>query len=318
MNLEIKTMRDVIIEEIYNHMLKNEKIFFLSADFGAPALDKLKEKFKRRFINVGIAEQNLINLSTGLALEGFTVYAYAIVPFLTMRAYEQIRINLCLLGQLKKMNINLIGVGAGLSYDVSGPTHQCLEDISITRTLPNLMVFSPSDWVTAKEFVDYSLKKIGPKYLRLDAKPLPQIYKNSRDIIIKDGIKEVKKGKDICLVSTGIMTHKAIGVAKRLVDKGVKVGIIDVFLLKPFNKTLFFKLLNGYKYVVTLEEGFVGKAGLDNLVLDLINEKGLKIIVRSFGFSDIYAFNVGSRDYLHRLAGLDEQSIFLDILRMLE
>ena len=136
-------MRDVFIEGIYNRMQEDRNLFFISADFGSPKLDRLREDFKDRFINVGIAEQNLINISTGLALEGFTVYAYAIAPFLTMRAYEQIRINLSLHAQLKEININLIGVGAGLSYDVSGPSHHCLEDLSIMRTLPNLIVFSP-------------------------------------------------------------------------------------------------------------------------------------------------------------------------------
>src|SRR3990167_7331166 len=100
MNSEKKTMRDVFIEQIYNRMSVNDSLFFISADFGSPKLDKLRENFKDRFINVGIAEQNLINVSTGLALEGFTVYAYAIATFLTMRAYEQIRVNLALLGQL--------------------------------------------------------------------------------------------------------------------------------------------------------------------------------------------------------------------------
>ncbi len=116
-------MRDVLIEQIYQKMFDDERIFFLSADLGSPVLDKVREQFEDRFINVGIAEQNLINVSTGLAFEGFTVYAYAIAPFLTMRAYEQLRVNLSLSSELMELNVNLIGVGAGLSYDVSGPTH---------------------------------------------------------------------------------------------------------------------------------------------------------------------------------------------------
>ena len=97
----------------------------MTDDMGAPVLDKLKVDFKSRFINVGIAEQNLINVATGLALEGFAVYAYAIAPFF-MRAYEQIRVNLALSGQFKEINVNMIGVGSGVSYEVSGPTHHCL------------------------------------------------------------------------------------------------------------------------------------------------------------------------------------------------
>jgi transketolase len=154
MKSESKIMREVLIEGIYQRMEQDQSLFFVTADFGSPKLDALREQFKDRFINVGIAEQNLINISTGLALEGFTVYAYAIAPFLTMRAYEQIRVNLSLHAQLKEINVNLIGVGAGLSYDVSGPTHHCLEDITIMRSLPNMTLFSPSDWKLAEKFVD--------------------------------------------------------------------------------------------------------------------------------------------------------------------
>ena len=150
----IKTMRDVLIEAIYKKMALDERVFFLSADFGAPALDKLRKDFGDRFINVGIAEQNLVNIATGLALEDCIVYAYAIAPFLTMRAYEQIRLSLSISAQIKPVNVNLIGVGGGLSYDVAGPTHHCLEDISLMRLLPNMTVFSPSDWKLAENFFD--------------------------------------------------------------------------------------------------------------------------------------------------------------------
>jgi transketolase len=118
-------MRDVFIETLTLKMADDDKIFFLSADFGSPALDKLRELYPNRFINVGIAEQNLINVATGLALEGFKVYAYAIAPFVTMRCFEQIRVNLSVLPQVRPVTVNIVGVGAGFSYDMSGPTHHC-------------------------------------------------------------------------------------------------------------------------------------------------------------------------------------------------
>jgi len=181
-----KTMRDVLIEAIYKRMADNPRIFFLSADFGAPALDKLRKDFPNRFINVGIAEQNLINIATGLALEGNIVFAYAIAPFLTMRAYEQIRLNLSISTQIKTVNVNLIGVGGGMGYDVAGPTHHCLEDIGIMRILPNMTVFSPSDWKLVENFVDYSISKETPKYFRLDGKPVPSIYDEVNDLNIEE------------------------------------------------------------------------------------------------------------------------------------
>jgi transketolase len=306
-NTQTKIMRDVLIEEIYNRMFHDENIFFVSADFGSPVLDKLKGEFKERFINVGIAEQNLINLSAGLALEGFTVYAYAIAPFLTMRAYEQLRVNLSLTSQLKEINVNLIGVGAGVSYDVSGPTHHCFEDISIMRTLPNFMVFSPSDWKLTESFVDLSINIKKPKYIRLDGKPLPQIYSNIKRFDLEKGFCELSKGEKICLVSTGYMTHKALKIAKELKKE---IGIIDVFRLKPIDETLLFDALKKYEWVITIEEGFINKGGLDSLVLNILkNRNPPGIGMKNFGFRDKYVFEMGSRDYLYKLHGFDEKSI---------
>jgi transketolase len=305
-NSKIKISREVVIERIYEYMLVNKNIIFLSDDFGAIALDKLRKKFKDRFINVGIAEQNLINISVGLSLEGFIVYAYGIAPFLTMRPYEQIRVNLSLLSSIKDLNVNLISVGAGLSYDISGPTHHCLEDISIINVLPNFILFSPSDWVLAEKFIDYSINVNKIKYIRLDGKPLKQIYKN-RKIDFEIGFCEIKRGRKVCIVATGYMVHTAIKVAKSC--SNLDIGIIDIFLLKPFNEELLSKILKKYEYIITLEEGFKNKGGLDTLVWNLINREKLNIKLINLGFENKYIFEVGSREYLHKLNGLDVNSI---------
>lgn len=309
MTAEIKTMRDVFIEEIYNRMHKDETIFFLCADFGSPKLDALREKFKDRFINVGIAEQNLINVATGLALEGYTVYAYAIAPFLTMRAFEQIRVNLSLHAQLKEININLVGVGAGLSYDVSGPTHHCLEDLTIMRTLPHMVVFSPSDWTQAKQFVDYSIKVKKPKYLRFDGKPVAQIYSDPKSVSFDLGFSELQAGESVCLVSTGYMTQKALSLAKKLARENIHIGLVDAFLLKPLNESALYDVLNKYSRVITLEEAFINKGGLDSLVSTVLRKRNSGIRLISLGFDDTYVFDIGSREYLHKLNHVDEDSI---------
>ncbi len=310
MSTTIKTTRDVFIEQIYNRMHDDEKIFFLCADFGSPKLDALRETFSDRFINVGIAEQNLVNVSTGLALEGYTVFAYALAPFLTMRAYEQIRVNLSLQSQLKDINVNLIGVGAGLSYDVSGPTHHCLEDISIMRTLPNMIIFSPSDWVLAEKFVDYSIRVKKPKYLRFDGKPVSQIYSDLNVIQFEDGFSELIMGEKICLVSTGYMTGKGISIIKQIKDTDKNdIGLIDVYLLKPFNEELFLEKIKHYSMIITLEEAFINKGGLDGLISNILSKNNLAIQHKNMGFTDKFVFNIGSRDYLHKLNNLDEESI---------
>jgi transketolase len=314
-NNKTKAMRDAFIEQVYNKMKENENIFFLSADFGAPMLDRLKEDFPERFINVGVAEQNLINISTGLALEGFTVCSYGIAPFLTMRPYEQIRINLSILSQVREINVNLVGVGAGLSYETSGPTHHCLEDIGIMRTLPNLLLFSPSDWTLTEKFVDYIIQNKTPKYIRLDGKPLPQIYDENQDIKMENGFFELFEGHDVCIVSTGYMTHKAIRIRDLLKQKNIEVGVVDFFLLKPYNEDLFAQILRKYKAIVTLEEAFINKGGLDSIVSGMLDSQNSDIKLRKMGFKDAYVFDIGTREYLHKLNNLDEESIIKEMLK---
>jgi len=305
MNNQPKTMRDAFIEGVYERMREDNSIFFLSADFGAPTLDKLRQDFKGRFINVGIAEQNLVNVATGLALEGYVVYAYAIAPFITMRAYEQIRQNLSISSQIRPINVNLIGVGTGLSYDLSGPSHHCLEDISIMRLLPNFTVFSPSDWKLAEDFVDYSINVKMPKYLRFDGRALPLIYDETKNLNLEKGFYELARGENICLISTGFMTHRALSVVKILYN----VGLVDVFLLKTADENLLFEALKKYKRIITIEEGFINNGGLDSLISKTLRNHQSDIELINIGFNDKHIFEVGNRDYLHKLNNLNKESI---------
>lgn len=303
-------MRDALLERIVDRMAEDPKILFVSADFGAPRLDTLRRGFAQRFVNVGIAEQNLINVSAGLALEGFVVYAYAIAPFISMRPYEQIRNNLAMLAQTRDINVNLISVGAGVSYEVSGPTHHCLEDLAIMRTLPNMAFLSASDSQISAAFVDYTIRHSGPKYVRLDAKALPCIQNQVEQEDLDQGYRELVRGQEICIVSTGYMSHKALRVAKHMNGTNhPPVGAIDLFVLEPLSEDALWTTLSRYKTIVTLEEGFVGRGGLDCLVRDLVARRGPGRRVRALGFPSRYLFEICNREALHRLCGLDHDSI---------
>lgn len=314
----VRAMRDAVIEGITAAMHQRDDVFFLTGDFGAPTLDKLRADFPDRFINMGIAEQNLINVATGLALEGFTVYAYAIAPFITMRCYEQIRVNLAILSQVRDLNVNLIGVGAGFSYVVSGPTHHCLEDLAVMNVLPNVEVISPADWMTAKSFVDYSLNHRGPKYFRFDARPVPAIYDESQNLDIKDGFQVIKKGSGVGLVSTGIMTHKALEIVKHFEDKGIEVGLIDLYNLSSYNRDSLKNELRSYQSVMSIEEGFIGKGGLDSIIGGIIHDMGHHIMFSAAGLQDKYLFHIGSREYLHEESGVGKESLIKRIEAMNE
>jgi len=311
-----EVMRDILIDEIYKRMKGNDRIFFLSADFGSPALDRLREDFPERFINVGIAEQNLISIAAGLALEGFTVFAYAIAPFLTMRAFEQIRISLALMAQTREVNVNLIGVGAGLSYDVTGPTHHCLEDIALMRLLPNMDVISPADASCMADIASFAISNNKPCYIRLDGKALPRVYPSGSEPLFSDGFSPLRTGKKICLVSTGYMTHVALQVADALSKEGCLIGVIDVFMLKNLNAAKLKAELNNYEILVTLEEGFIWRGGLDSLVASLTMASKTPKPVYPLGFDDAYIFEVGDRKHLHEVAGLGVDKIVEQIKRL--
>ena len=308
-------LRDVIIEEIYGRMKSDLKVFFLSADFGAPLLDKLRIDFPKRFINVGIAEQNLITVATGMALEGYTVYAYGIAPFLIMRAYEQIRINLALLSTLRQLDVTLIGVGIGLSYDVSGPTHHCLEDLGIMRMLPNISIASPCDANQLRKLFHTLVEKKGPKYYRLDGKPLPRIYGPDVVFEVNDGFCELLVASGICIVSTGYMTHAGLEAAQMLKARGISVGLIDLFLIRPVNLKKMAQVFSKYKQLLVVEEGFSGKGGLDAFVQSVAGPVGH--VVEGIGFVDQYVFDIGDRKYLHERNGLSPLSIEKKVLEMI-
>lgn len=313
MNLSpARPMRDLFIETLCNRMADNQNIWFLAADLGSPALDRMRQEFPDRCLNVGIAEQNLINVATGLALEGQIVYGYAIAPFISMRAYEQVRVNLSISSQIRPVNVNLIGVGGGVSYQVSGPTHHCLEDLSIMRLLPNMTVFSPSDDALAAAFVNYSIEHQSPKYLRFDGKALPVLYENVSQELLTDGFCELVPGNEVCLVSTGYMTQRAVKAAK---EHG-GIGVVDLFMLKPFAREKLFSTLSKYRHVITMEEGFINGGGLDCAIATLLTERRSAITLDRIGFNDRYVFDLGSRDQLHAINGMDEAAVLKLVRRI--
>jgi transketolase len=300
-------MRDAFIQEIHSRMKARSDIFFLTADFGSPQLDAIQRDFPERFVNVGIAEQNLINLSLGLALEGFSVFAYAIAPFITMRCFEQIRVDLALHSQIRSINVNLIGVGAGMSYDVSGPTHHCLEDLSIMRTLPHLEIHSPSDSVAAVAMVDGALARAVPKYFRFDGKPLPALQETLSSEVLEKGFRILREGR-LLLLSTGYMTHKALRIADRL-SPGL-IGVVDLLTIRPMDTGALVTIMAKSEGVFTLEEGFVGAGGLDAFASQLLREARLfSMPMECFGVEQRYLFEPGGREALHEHIGLSDESL---------
>ena len=316
----IKTrMRDAFIMAVTERMETDRSLFFLSADFGSPKLDILTAHFPERFINVGIAEQNLITVAAGLALEGHAVVAYAIAPFLSMRCYEQVRVNLCLLSQVRPMNVTLAGVGAGYSYDVSGPTHQALEDLSIMRVLPNLGVYSPADSATARALAELLLPETGLRYLRMDGKELPDVGPAPTTTELRQGFRFLRHGHDLTLVATGYMVHKALEAADLLAQQhGVQAAVVDIIALAPWDGPALGAALSGSPAILSMEEGFVGKGGLDAALRELLWPSAHRLRFKALGLPHHYRFDIGSRDSLLAAVGLGAAQLAEQALALLK
>ena len=300
-----KTMRDVFLARLAERMRQRQDIALLSADLGSPVLDSIRAEFPRRFINVGIAEQNLVEVATGLALEGYHVFAYAIAAFITMRCFEATRINLGILNQLKPLNVNLVGVGAGFSYDVSGPSHHCIEDLALMRIIPGMQVLSLSCWTQADGVPDHCLAVPGPKYIRMDSKPLPQVYAEGTAFQPVRGFTEVRRGERVCFVATGIAVRNALQAIDTWTGPEPAPGLIDCYNLNHLDEKGLLGLLAPYDSVITVEEGLVGRGGLDGRVLSLLHEAGTTHQIGSIGIRDRYNFELGGRLRLHRIWGMD-------------
>ncbi|EAH6868281.1 transketolase [Campylobacter lari] len=298
---KIITMRDAFLDELFESMLTNDKIIIVTADFGAPSLDKIREKFPSRVVNVGIAEQNAINISVGMALEGFIVYVYGIAPFISMRCYEQIRVNIAILSQFRKMNINIISVGIGMSYSTSGPTHHCLEDLSVIKTLPNIEIFSPSDYLMTKEYVKRSIEYNFPKYIRLDGEA---VFCMNCNYNLEFGFRILNKQKpnsNIALITTSYISNKIYN----NLDMFSEVLLIDLFFINKYNKEELSNKLKTVDTIITVEESFINSGGLDAEIN--FNFKDKKVI--NLGLNKQYCLEVGKREYLHKKTNIDLMSI---------
>ena len=296
--------RDVFVNQIYEEALKNKDLYFLSADFGAQALDKFRDQLPHQFIHAGISVQNMVDIAAGLALNGKLAYIYAMIPFVTFRCYEQVKVALATMN----LPVTVVGVGSGYSYDDAGPTHYATEDISCMRALGNIEILSPGDTQSTFEAAKLTFTKPAFRYIRLDRKFLPDIYQKGETRFLKDGICEIDKGEEICIITTGYMVQKVRQAKEILLKEGIQIGVIDLFRLKPIQGTLLSSIVSRYKGVMTVEEQFLS-GGLGSAITEVLADERILLPVKRVGINDHYYLDNGGREYLHKLCKIDVQSI---------
>ncbi len=302
-------IRDVCFEAVYKIIKKDNNVVFLSDDMDAYKKQKIKNEFPKQYINVGVAEQNLMDLAAGLAACGKKVFVYGICSYITGRCYEQIKFSI---GSMN-LPVVIIGVGAGFSFPFDGPTHHGTQDFAIMRTIPEMAILNPCDSISCSESVKFAHRSEMPVYVRLDKGVFPQVYKSSDNF--KNGFKIIKPLKDINIFSTGYMTHQAINVYKNLKKMNRGIGIVDIFKLKPLNEDIIWKLIKKSKKIAVLEENTkIGGFGSAVSELALRNNFWGKII--SIASQDKQFLDYGTRDFLLKKNNLDLESISKNILQL--
>jgi transketolase len=229
----------------------NPEMMVLSADLGnSSGLDRFKKTFPQQFLNTGIAEQNMIGIAAGLAKEGYNVFATSFAPFITMRAAEQVRMNLGYMG----LNVKAVGIGSGVSMAFLGNSHYGIEDAAVMRSIPNLTVVSPADCAEIFKTVDAAMRFKGPMYIRLTgAVGNPPVYFEDYDFEIGKAI-FLNQPADITFVATGSMVHESLEAAKILREEGISAGVVNMHTIKPLDTVALDEIFLRSKVVVTIEE----------------------------------------------------------------
>lgn len=305
-------MRRDFVAQVLIEMKRDPSIVFLTGDLGFNALEEIKKQFPDRFLNVGIAEQHMIGMASGLALEGKKVIAYSIASFATMRPYEQIRNDVC----YQNLDVKIIGTGGGYNYPNHGVTHHTVEDVAIMNVLPHMKVLCPGYSWEAREATKAIIRHTGPAYLRLGKSPGIAYEKKNFSFALGKGF-VVKPGSDVVLVSTGNVLDVAIETAI-LIEKKKKLSVcvLSMSSLKPFDEKLLLKHARKARGVFTIEEHSTtgGLGSIASAVLFADGFDGKKF--RAFGFPpESFSKDVGDRDYLLDTVGLVPGKLARGILR---
>ena len=281
---------------------ENKDIVVLDADLTtATKTGIFAEKFPDRFINVGIAEQNLMGIAAGLSTFGKIPYASTFAVFAAGRAYEQIRNSIA----YPKLNVKIVATHAGITVGEDGATHQMLEDLSLMRTLPNMTVMCTSDDIQTKWAVREISKIDGPVYLRLCRMATPIIYDVTEEFEIGKGV-QIGQGTDASIIATGATVAEALKAQEILKEDGIDVRVIDMHTIKPIDRELIIKCAKETKRIITVEDhNIIG--GLGSAVCEVLSEE-YPTKVERMGIPDCFGRS-GKAEELMKYYKIDSSAI---------
>lgn len=302
-------MRNTFIAELHALAAKDERIFLLTADLGFSVVEKFAEAYPDRFLNVGIAEQNMIGIAAGLALSGYKPWVYSIIPFVTMRCFEQVRVDVA----YQQTNVKLVGVGAGLGYGPAGATHHAIEDLALMRALPNLTVVAPGDPHEVRQLTRALAAHQGPAYFRLGKGGEPTLHAAETRVELGHAT-PVREGADGALFCTSNQLDVAVKLVDGLAAKGHRFSLHSFHTIKPLDLVTVDRAIAAGRPLFTLEEhSTIG--GLGSAVSERIAESGRGVVFERFGLPDTYTHEVGSQGHLRKHFGLEPSALEARVLK---
>lgn len=295
-------MRTAFIGTLVELAAARRDIWLVAGDLGYSVLEAFATRHPDRYLNAGVAEQNMTGVAAGLALAGKTAITYSIANFPVFRCLEQVRNDIC----YHNLDVKIVAVGGGLAYGSAGYSHHAVEDLAVMRTLPNMIVFAPADPVEARLVTRAALAHKGPCYIRLGKAGEPAVHATEPAFSIGRGI-VVRATGDIALVSTGGMLGACLQAADELATRGETARVVSMPTVHPVDRELIAQLARETRVMVTVEEHGIG--GLGSAVAEVLAELGQRPLFRAVRLDGSPAALAGSQEALRAERGLSPSLI---------
>src|SRR3989344_9351072 len=281
----------------------NSEIMLLTGDLGYSVFEPIRDEFPDQYVNCGVAEQGMMSIAAGLALSGKTVFAYSIVPFASMRAFEQVRDDIA----YQNLSVKVVGVGQGFSYGHMGVTHYALEDVAIMRALPNLTVVCPADPLETEAVMDFAVQYSGPMYIRLGKAGENNVCAAQPDFI-PGRFAILEEGQDVAIFAAGPIAAHALAAGTILRAEGISCRIIAASSVKPVDKETIARAAADCRLLISVEEHSV-IGGLGSALAEVLAEDVSAAPLVRLGVPDEFPKTIGSQDYLRDHYGLTPSKI---------
>ena len=300
-------MRTAFFETLEQLAESDDRITLMVGDLGFGVVEGWSKRFPARFVNVGVAEQNMAGLAAGMALCGKTVFTYSIANFPTLRCLEQVRNDIC----HHRANVKIVAVGGGFCYGSLGMSHHAIEDLGIMRMLPELLVIAPADPTETRAATQAIAAYEGPCYLRLGRAGEPVVHVGTINFQLGKAVR-VRDGKDLTIISTGGMLRTACDVAHVLAEEGINPRVLSMHTIKPLDVNAVIAAAQETHFIFTLEEHSIF-GGLGGAVAEVVAESGIPVRFRRIGVPPISNSHVGSQEYLRDQFDLSPKKVLATI-----